>query len=113
MRRPRSTRCSPPPPCPRKEHEPTVQTPAGFANVLDRCLAVRTHEQVLLLTDAGTDHEVVEAFEAAIVHRGGVPVVSRMPGPGLPRWGPRAGWGGGGGGGAGEGWGRGGGGGGR
>jgi len=61
-----------------------VQTPAGFANVLDRCLAVRTHEQVLLLTDAGTDHEVVEAFEAAIVHRGGVPVVSRMPVPELP-----------------------------
>jgi len=27
----------------------------GFANVLDRCLAVREEEQVLLLTDAGTD----------------------------------------------------------
>ena len=57
---------------------------AGFANVLDRCLAVRAGEQVLLVTDAGTDGSVVEAFEAAIAARRGVPVVSRMPVPELP-----------------------------
>jgi len=61
-----------------------VQTPAGFANVLDRCLALRAGEQVLLLTDAGTDQRVVEAFEAGVADRGGVPVVSRMPVPDLP-----------------------------
>jgi hypothetical protein len=31
-----------------------VDAPGGFANVLDRCLAVRPAEQVLLLTDGGT-----------------------------------------------------------
>jgi leucyl aminopeptidase (aminopeptidase T) len=61
-----------------------VQTPAGFANVLDRCLALRPGEQVLLLTDGGTDPGVVESFEAAVSERGGVPVVSRMPVPELP-----------------------------
>ncbi|HTG48201.1 MAG TPA: hypothetical protein VK646_11155 [Actinomycetota bacterium] len=61
-----------------------VGTPAGFANVLDRCLAMRRGEQVLLLTDPGTDPEVVAAFEEAIGSRGGVPVVSRMPAPALP-----------------------------
>jgi len=61
-----------------------VQTPAGFANVLDRCLALRAGEQVLLLTDAGTDQRVVEAFEAGVADRGGVPVVSRIPVPDLP-----------------------------
>jgi leucyl aminopeptidase (aminopeptidase T) len=61
-----------------------VETPAGFANVLDGCLAVRAGEQVLLLTDAGTDGTVVEAFETAIAARRGVPVVSRMPVPELP-----------------------------
>jgi leucyl aminopeptidase (aminopeptidase T) len=58
--------------------------PAGFANVLDRCLGVRAGEQVLLLTDAGTDPEVVETFEEAVAHRAAVPVVSRMPVPDLP-----------------------------
>ena len=61
-----------------------METPAGFANVLDGCLAVRAGEQVLLLTDAGTDGTVVEAFETAIAARRGVPVVSRMPVPELP-----------------------------
>jgi leucyl aminopeptidase (aminopeptidase T) len=61
-----------------------VQTASGFANVLDRCLAVRPREQVLLLTDAGTDPDVIEAFEVAVTDRGGVCVVSRMPVPELP-----------------------------
>jgi leucyl aminopeptidase (aminopeptidase T) len=61
-----------------------VDVAAGFANVLDRCLRVRFGEQVLLLTDAGTDPDVVDAFEESIGVRGGVPVVSRMPVPDLP-----------------------------
>ena len=46
----------------------------GFANVLDRCLAVRQGEQVLLLTDAGTDAAVVAGLVAGIEERRGVPV---------------------------------------
>jgi leucyl aminopeptidase (aminopeptidase T) len=76
--------CSPREPSPRKGHERDVDAPAGFANVLDRCLAVRPDEQVLLLTDAGTDPEVVAVLEAAVSDRGGVCVVSRMPVPELP-----------------------------
>ena len=56
----------------------------GFANVLDRCLAVREGEQVVLLTDAGTDPAVVAGLVAGIEHRRGVPVVSTMPVPALP-----------------------------
>ena len=56
----------------------------GFANVLDRCLAVRVGEQVVLLTDAGTDPAVVAGLVAGIEHRRGVPVVSTMPVPALP-----------------------------
>ena len=56
----------------------------GFANVLDRCLAVREGEQVVLLTDEGTDAAVVAGLVAGIEHRRGVPVVSTMPVPALP-----------------------------
>jgi leucyl aminopeptidase (aminopeptidase T) len=56
----------------------------GFDNVLDRCLAVRPGEQVMLLTDDGTDGDVVERMVAGIQGRGGVPVVSRIPMPHLP-----------------------------
>jgi leucyl aminopeptidase (aminopeptidase T) len=52
--------------------------------VLDRCLAVRPGEQVLMLTDDGTDPVVVEALEAGIEARKGVAVVAWMPVPGLP-----------------------------
>ena len=58
--------------------------PAGFANVLDRCLGLREREQVVLLTDARTDDEVVAGFVEAIEERRGVPIVSRMPVPPLP-----------------------------
>ncbi|MGZ4132180.1 MAG: hypothetical protein ACXVWF_03960 [Actinomycetota bacterium] len=61
-----------------------MSAPAGFANVLDRCLALRAGEQVLLLTDAGTDPQVVEALVAGIEERRGVPLVSAMPVPILP-----------------------------
>ena len=56
----------------------------GFANVLDRCLAVREGEQVVLLTDEGTDAAVVEGSSRGSRHRRGVPVVSTMPVPALP-----------------------------
>jgi len=52
--------------------------------VLDRCLAVRPGEQVMLLTDDGTDGDVVERLVAGIQARRGVPVVSRIPMPVLP-----------------------------
>ncbi|MGZ4155307.1 MAG: hypothetical protein ACXVQ0_12605, partial [Actinomycetota bacterium] len=58
--------------------------PAGFDNVLDRCLALRTGEQVLLLTDAGSDGAVVGGLIDGIADRGGVPIVSTIPTPGLP-----------------------------
>ena len=52
--------------------------------MLDRCLAVRPGEQIMLLTDDGTDAEVVERLVAGIEARRGVPVVSRIPMPPLP-----------------------------
>lgn len=58
--------------------------PAGFANVLDRCLALREGEQVILLTDAGTDPAVVAGLVEGIERRRGVPVVSTIPVPLLP-----------------------------
>jgi len=61
-----------------------VGGPAGFANVLDRCLALREGEQVVLLTDAGTDPEVVAGLVEGIERRRGVPVVSTIPVPSLP-----------------------------
>jgi leucyl aminopeptidase (aminopeptidase T) len=56
----------------------------GFDNVLDRCLAVRFGEQILLLTDEGTDAEVVAGLVAGIEARSGVAAVSRIPTPPLP-----------------------------
>jgi leucyl aminopeptidase (aminopeptidase T) len=58
--------------------------PSGFDNVLDRCLAVRADEQVLLLTDAGTDPTVIEGLVDGIEARRALPVVSRIPVPDLP-----------------------------
>ncbi len=52
--------------------------------MLDRCLAVRPGEQVMLLTDDGTDGDVVERLVAGIEARRGMPVVSRIPMPPLP-----------------------------
>jgi leucyl aminopeptidase (aminopeptidase T) len=61
-----------------------VDAPRGFANVLDRCLAVRSGEQVVLLTDDGTDPDVVAGLVAGVEARRGVPVVSKIPIPPLP-----------------------------
>lgn len=56
----------------------------GFANVLDQCLGVRPGEQVVLLTDGGTDAEVVTRLLEEVAARAGVPLVARMPAPHLP-----------------------------
>ena len=56
----------------------------GFDTVLDSCLGVRPDEEVLLLTDAGTDPEVVAGLSDGISSRGAVPLVARMPTPPLP-----------------------------
>jgi leucyl aminopeptidase (aminopeptidase T) len=57
---------------------------SAFDNVLDRCLAVRPGEQVVLLTDDGTDDAVVDGFREGVGARGAVAVVARMPVPALP-----------------------------
>lgn len=57
---------------------------SSFGGFLDQCLAVRAGEQVVLLTDAGTDDAVVEGLTEAIGARDGVPVVARFPQPPLP-----------------------------
>lgn len=57
---------------------------SGFANLLDRCLAVRRGESVLLLIDTGTDVAVIEGLVEGIEERGASPVIARMPVPPLP-----------------------------
>jgi leucyl aminopeptidase (aminopeptidase T) len=61
-----------------------VVVPKGFDNLLDRCLAVRSGERVLLLTDEGTDLDVVAGLVAGIEARKGLAVISRIPTPPLP-----------------------------
>lgn len=56
----------------------------GFANVLDQCLNIRPGEQVVLLTDGGTDQDVVGRLLEAVAARDGLPLVARMPAPSLP-----------------------------
>jgi leucyl aminopeptidase (aminopeptidase T) len=57
---------------------------SAFDNVLDTCLAVRPGEQVVLLTDDGTDDAVVDGLREGVGARGAVAVVARMPLPRLP-----------------------------
>jgi leucyl aminopeptidase (aminopeptidase T) len=56
----------------------------GFSNVLDQCLGIRPGEQVVLLTDGGTDAEVVTRLLEAVAARDGIPLVAQMPAPHLP-----------------------------
>jgi leucyl aminopeptidase (aminopeptidase T) len=56
----------------------------GFDNLLDQCLAVRPGEQIVLLTDDGTDEGVVTRLSDAISERDGLPLLARMPAPHLP-----------------------------
>src|ERR1700694_166115 len=57
---------------------------SAFDNVLDSCLAVRPGEQVVLLTDDGTDEAVVDGFREGVGARGAAPGVARMPVPARP-----------------------------
>jgi leucyl aminopeptidase (aminopeptidase T) len=61
-----------------------VAEPKGFDNLLDRCLAVRPDEEIVLLTDEGTDPDVVLGLVEGIGSRGGVAVVTRIAVPPLP-----------------------------
>lgn len=56
----------------------------GFDSLLDQCLGVRQGEQVVLLTDEGTDSLVVTRLLESVEARDGVPIVARMPVPRLP-----------------------------
>ena len=60
----------------------TWTAPRGFDNVLDRCLAVRPGEQVMLLTDDGTDGEVVAGLVAGIEAQ--ARCAGRLPDPHAP-----------------------------
>lgn len=57
---------------------------AAVDNVLDRCLGVRRGEEVVIITDTGSDPDVVELLSAGISARGAVSVVTAMPSPRLP-----------------------------
>jgi leucyl aminopeptidase (aminopeptidase T) len=56
----------------------------GFDGLLDQCLGVRPGEQVVLLTDEGTDDGVVSRLLEALAARDGIPLVARMRAPHLP-----------------------------
>jgi leucyl aminopeptidase (aminopeptidase T) len=56
----------------------------GFDNLLDQCLGVRPGEQIVLLTDEGTDGQVVSRLAESIGARDGIPLLARMPVPYLP-----------------------------
>src|SRR2546425_375189 len=56
----------------------------GRDHVLERCLAVRSGEQVMLLTDDGTDKDVVAGLFEGIGRLGATPFVARIPVPSLP-----------------------------
>jgi leucyl aminopeptidase (aminopeptidase T) len=56
----------------------------GFDTLLDQCLGVRQGEQIVLLTDDGTDKRVVGRLRESVAARDGVPLVARMPAPHLP-----------------------------
>jgi len=55
-----------------------------FDRLLDQCLGVRAGEQVVLLTDGATDAGVITGLLEAVSNRGGIPLVARIPAPGLP-----------------------------
>ncbi|HEX9551617.1 MAG TPA: hypothetical protein VF983_00300 [Streptosporangiaceae bacterium] len=55
-----------------------------FDRLLDQCLAVRAGEQVVLLTDGATDAGVITGLLEAVSTHDGIPLVARIPAPGLP-----------------------------
>jgi leucyl aminopeptidase (aminopeptidase T) len=56
----------------------------AFDHLLRQCLGIRQGEQVVLLTDEGTDPGVVTRLLDAVAAEDGVPLVARMPMPYLP-----------------------------
>jgi leucyl aminopeptidase (aminopeptidase T) len=56
----------------------------AFDNVLDQCLRVTAGEEVVMLTDEGTDPGVVDGLSQGIAERNAIPLVARMPSPRLP-----------------------------
>jgi leucyl aminopeptidase (aminopeptidase T) len=56
----------------------------AFDNVLEQCLAVGAGEEIVLLTDEGTDPDVVSRLSKGILERDAIPLVARMPSPRLP-----------------------------
>jgi leucyl aminopeptidase (aminopeptidase T) len=56
----------------------------AFDNVLDQCLAVAAGEEIILLADEGTDPAVADGLSQGILERDAIPLVARMPSPGLP-----------------------------
>jgi leucyl aminopeptidase (aminopeptidase T) len=56
----------------------------AFDHVLSQCLGVRPGEQVVLLTDDGTDPAVVDRLLESVAAHEAIPLVARMPVPGLP-----------------------------
>src|ERR1035437_1747450 len=66
------------------KHGAVNQRDGGFDTLLDQCLGVRQGEQVVLLTDEGTDGRVVSRLIESIGGRDGIPLVARMPVPPLP-----------------------------
>jgi leucyl aminopeptidase (aminopeptidase T) len=56
----------------------------AFGNVLDQCLAVTAGEEVVLLSDEGTDPAVVDGLSEGIGERDAIALVARMPSPRLP-----------------------------
>ena len=56
----------------------------AFDHLLDQCLGIRPGEQVVLLTDAGTDPGVVARLQDSVAAQDGIPLVARMPAPYLP-----------------------------
>jgi leucyl aminopeptidase (aminopeptidase T) len=56
----------------------------AFGSFLDQCLAIQPGEQVVMLTDRGTDEAVTGGLYASIGARDGVPLIATMPEPHLP-----------------------------
>jgi leucyl aminopeptidase (aminopeptidase T) len=59
-------------------------THPGFDAVLDTCLAVRPGEEILLITDEGSDPDVVQRLSAGVTSRGATPVIALMDRPRVP-----------------------------
>ena len=53
----------------------------AFDHLLDQCLGIRPGEQVVLLTDEGTDPGVVTRLQDSVAAQDGIPLVARMPAP--------------------------------